>query len=521
MVSLLIIALALHISGIKTITWWTFEAQGSSLTAQGDTLQLKQYISMSLEGIILKNEFCEFGTCHESLSQTRQPSTKERTADPRSILDFSVPLLYLFINHSFVRIINRFYDDTRNPRSIRWTQIRQSKHYVGPADEARHASEDFTALNEAAIVFFFCSMLAMVARTFTHPLCKWPRFVYWITCSTHTLAILMVGLSLVVLNEKFASMRTVLRDEPLISPVSKTDEPELKWGYSFHLTLCSVMFYIAALYPLWHSFPVDPDADVTVQKQRAREKRLSSYFFDVSNTSYMTEAHPIDNTSQVTKHGVKIKGWTEKVQSVKVNNFTVAPGGGTRQSAAPAETVDLEAGEGPVEMEKFSGTLEWRQPKMGKKKTTRRSTTTETTHGPSPPGESPGKKAAAKKPRRATMSDLPTMGGLPGGIDDLPGDRPATAGGATAAELMVQHDLIHEAASANDGAPRPRTQGRVSLSKIAARPVVLEERKRKVGRVPRRHSLKLEGPDNNPRSNHDDPDGEAPGGGYASYGFSG
>ena len=89
---------------------------------------------------------------------------------------------------------------------------------------------------------------------------------------------------------------------------------------------------------------------------------------------------------------------------------------------------------------------------------------------------------------------------MPGAIDNPGVDRPATAG--PTAEFQEQLDLLGEAttrpgtAATPAGGARPWTQGRVSLSEIAGRPAVLEERSRKVGRVPRRHSLKLEGPDN-------------------------
>jgi len=398
----------------------------------------------------------------------------------------------------------RFYDDSLNPDSIKWTRIQQSKHYIAPASQAREGSDQFVQLNKAVIVLFFFSILAIIARTCSHPLCVWPRLVYWITCATHTLAVLLLGLSLVLLNEDFGAIRAVLHKHPLIPVVSTTSYPDLKWGWSFQLTICSILFYTAALWPLWNSFPVDPDADVSLIKQRDRQKRLSSYFFDVSNTTYMKEAKPVDNASQVTKHGIKIKGWTAKVQSVKLNSFAMEPGGmggGARSAAPPIEPPDLEAGH--VE-DQFSGTLEWRSKfsQMNKKKPPRRGSAKETNHAPS--GNSPDKNT--KKGRRATMGEIPTMGSLPGGLEDALPDRPATAGSPAVEDLQKQF-LVQEASRGKEMAARPGTtmggrprpaQGRVSLSEIAGRPAFFEERQRKVGRVPRRHSLALDGPDNNP-----------------------
>ena len=58
-------------AGLNTIVWWSFEASEDSHTTYGDMMKRRQYVAMSLEGVILKNEFCELSTCHVSLSQTR------------------------------------------------------------------------------------------------------------------------------------------------------------------------------------------------------------------------------------------------------------------------------------------------------------------------------------------------------------------------------------------------------------------------------------------------------------------
>ena len=61
----------MHISGLYTITWWYFEAAADSVTTYGDILQRTQHVSLSLRGVILRSEFCEFRTCATGLSQTR------------------------------------------------------------------------------------------------------------------------------------------------------------------------------------------------------------------------------------------------------------------------------------------------------------------------------------------------------------------------------------------------------------------------------------------------------------------
>jgi len=359
------------------------------VTAGGDTLVRKQTFGIYLRGITLFQEFCDVfsGRCSTDIEQTR------------------------------------FFDDSLNPHSIKWSNIEKSKEYADPVAKARAVEELSFKMSKVCWVFFLFSFIPVLARTVPigWECCHWSELTYSGAALLNAIALLMLYISIGLIHTELEELRLVAAEYPLITIASNKAVIEFKWGSSFWLAFCCTIPYTMSLYIIWLAFPVDPELDLNSQKAVDRAKRTSAYLSDVSNTSHIVESRPQDTVNSMFHSNIKMGGWTSKVESVPLNDFTLglnkSPPEVLRHSAKIAV---MAADDGPIndipmpqKEAEFSGTLEWQAPlqQLSKQrrasakekspvKKERRSTMSEAVTPPPPP-----KGKARAKVRRSTLSE--------------------------------------------------------------------------------------------------------------------
>lgn len=278
--AMVVIGFGLHIAGMATRHWFTNSENTKVSTQDGHSLQRNTVFGMGLRGLLLLQEYCEDGKgCTKNIDQFRA------------------------------------FDDSENPASFKWSRIKLTKEYMEPVNKAKSAGVNVIDGAYAGAALMFVAILTMSCGMCNHPWSKVPRALYCFVSVMHLAGCLAMGATVGAYIHFTSDLRDVMKEHSLIPSTA----PEMQMGYSLFLTIAGISLCHLALVPMCLSTPEAIGENIADKKMKERDRRVSSYFFDMANSTHLKESAPVDNAPDA-----KGIGWTKRVVSAEMDGLNGA-----------------------------------------------------------------------------------------------------------------------------------------------------------------------------------------------------